>query len=66
MKMSVVVLWTALASGVAVFAALFVSVWRHHARAMTSVRRVAVECVWQAIPCLIVALAAAPSVYRVL
>ena len=64
--MRAAVLWTLVAIGVAVFVTMFVSVWRHHTQATTPLRRAAVEYVWQVIPCLIVALCAAPAVHRVL
>jgi heme/copper-type cytochrome/quinol oxidase subunit 2 len=64
--MRVAVLWTLSAIGVAVFVAMFVSVWRHRALATTSVPGAAAEYAWQMIPCLIVALCAAPAVHRAL
>ena len=64
--MRVGVLWTLLAIGTAVFGAMLVSEWRHQARATTPVPKAAAQYVWAMIPCLIVALCAAPAVQRVL
>ncbi len=64
--MRVAILWTLLAIGIGVLVAMLASVWRHQARATTPVSNAAIEYVWAAIPCLIVALCAAPAVHRVL
>jgi heme/copper-type cytochrome/quinol oxidase subunit 2 len=61
----IAILWTLLAIGVGVLVSMLISVWRHQVRATTPVRKAVAEYVWTMIPCLIMALCAAPAVHQV-
>jgi heme/copper-type cytochrome/quinol oxidase subunit 2 len=65
--MRVALLWTVLVIATGLFLAVLVATWHHRAHPTTPSQPTAVrECFWAMVPWLIVVLAAAPAVHRVL